>query len=224
MKCPVCQVSIEQARYEDVPIQVCPKCRGTLVEKARLHQIQRLRRYHWSEDELRQMSAHVVAADEDAKRRCPRCLMYMERVRVLWDSCVFHLDQCDACNVVWLDRGELELVQAGYEKDVDGRTPEDWARIERAAVADMTLKQNLDAEANAEAATAYSAARSMSQGPLGVAAFVAGRALRNVQQGMDEGSAPQRKSAFIRAGILLLVCVAILVLWHYLTAGRWWYW
>jgi len=223
MKCPVCEVQLEATSYEGVTVRLCPQCRGMLVEADRLRAIERRRERQWSEAELREITSRVAAAGEAARRRCPKCLMFMDRVNASWDTCAFHLDRCEPCKVVWLDAGELELVRARYEKEVDSRTPEDWARIERAAVAEMQLKEDLRAQTDSEVAAMQSAASAVGDGPVGVAAFVAWCALRDVQQGIDEESAARRKSAFIRAGILLLVCVAIFALWYYLTGGRYWW-
>jgi Zn-finger nucleic acid-binding protein len=224
MKCPVCEAQLQVAPYEGVTVHVCPQCRGTLVEADRLRAIERRRERQWSEAELQAVATRVASSDGATRRRCPRCLMFMDRIDASWDACAFHLDRCEACKVVWLDEGELDLVQAKYEKEVDSRTPEDWARIERVAVADMQLKENLRAEAEAEVAAVQSAAGAVGEGPVGVAAFVARCALRDVQQGIDEDSAARRKSAFIRAGILLLAALAIAALWYYLTGGRWYGW
>jgi Zn-finger nucleic acid-binding protein len=205
-----------------VTVHLCPQCRGTLVEADRLRAIERRRERQWSEAELQAVATRVASSDGAPHRRCPRCLMFMDRIDASWDACVFHLDRCEACKVIWLDPGELDLAQAKYEKEVDGRTPEDWARIERAAVADMQLKEGLREQADAEVATLRSAANAVGGGPVGLAAFMAMLAQRDVQHGIDEDDPVGRIRAFSRAAILALVSVAIFLLWYYLTGRRWW--
>ena len=217
MRCPVCEAQLKQTPYEGVPVHVCLECRGTLVEADRLHVIERRRQCRWSEAELREI-ASSVAADATARRRCPRCLMFMDRIDASWGMCTFHLDRCEPCKAVWLDAGELELVQAAYEKEVDGRTPEDWARIERLAVADLKLKERLrteDEEEGREIAEGALGANAFLEGPLAFAAFIARQAHRNIQDGLDEPSPPERQRLFFKAGIFILVGLLVYLLWYF---------
>ena len=224
MKCPVCEVQLKSTPYEGVTVHLCPQCRGTLVEADRLRAIERRRERQWSEAELQAVATRVASSDGAPHRRCPRCLMFMDRIDASWDACVFHLDRCEACKVIWLDPGELDLAQAKYEKEVDGRTPEDWARIERAAVAGMQLNEHLRVQADAEAATAHAAAYAFrSWRPAGFTAYLASLASHGVQGGLDAYSPAGLKGAFIKAGIILMLSAAIVLLWYHLTGGRWWH-
>ena len=94
----------------------------------------------WSAGERKSAASRALQSDQAETIRCPKCLGRMVKETVPLGEGAFRVDQCDACRLFWFDAGELELVQMLYEKEQDGRTPEDWDRLERAAVARMDLE------------------------------------------------------------------------------------
>jgi len=217
-KCPKCGVPLCGTEYEGVHVQVCPQCRGTLVEPPRLRAIQRVRRRQWSDDEQRRITACVMAGDTAGRLRCPKCLMYMEKVRASRGGATFHLDRCAPCDAMWLDRGELDLVQIQYEQEIDGRTPQDWDRIERAARAELRLKEELREATEAELASAQSLAAGLQSGPIGVAVVVAREAAESLQEGMEEEVPVRRRWLLTKALLLVLVAILFVLIWYYLGA------
>ena len=50
-----------------------------------------------------------------------RCRRRMEKLKTRW-TIGFSLDECDSCNLLWFDGGELALMQLQYE----GSDTLDW--------------------------------------------------------------------------------------------------
>lgn len=140
LRCPACEIPLCGMTYEGVTIQRCPDCGGCLVEDQRLRIIQDRRDRTWAAEDEGRLAAEVAASDRLGPVRCPRCLMPMKKTLAGKGEDVFHLDHCGPCGAVWLDRGELELLQVRWEKERDGRTEADWDRIERRASAEMGLR------------------------------------------------------------------------------------
>lgn len=138
--CPACNIPLCRVDYEDVTVHLCPDCRGALVEALRVGTIKRRRVRRWSAQERSAAASRALQSDRAETVRCPKCLVRMAKEAVRLGDGAFHVDRCDACRLVWFDAGELELVQILYEKEQDSRTPEDWDRLERAAVARMYLE------------------------------------------------------------------------------------
>ena len=138
--CPSCNIPLCRADYEDVTVHLCPDCRGALVEALRLGTIKRRRVRRWSAGERKSAASRALQSDQAETIRCPKCLGRMVKETVPLGEGALRVDRCDACRLFWFDAGELELVQMLYEKEQDGRTPEDWERLERAAVARMDLE------------------------------------------------------------------------------------
>ena len=213
-KCPKCGVPLCATAYEGVRVQVCPECRGTLVESPCLRAIERRRERHWTGDEQRRITARVMAGDAASPVRCPKCFMYMEKVRASRGGVTFHLDRCALCDAMWLDPGELDLVQIQYEQEIDGRTPEDWDRIERAARAELAFTEQSREQSEAEVASVYSVVGGVGYGPLGVAVAVAREAAESLQEGLGEEVPVRRRRLLTKALLLVLVAVLFVLLWY----------
>lgn len=225
LKCPACQVPLCLIEYEGQTVHVCPDCRGALVQEPRLERIKRRRERKWSTEEEGRVAGEVAAADKTAWVRCPRCFGFMEKLKVSGAGCAFHLDRCGACQLVWLDPGELELLQIQYEKEIDSRTPEDWKRIERMAVAQMEMKEQMEAE-NEEVAHvgADLASLPLRFGALGLAAAIAGWAARNAVAGMEDPSPVRRRWALIMAAVGISIVAVILLVVYYMGGPKWYLW
>ena len=226
LKCPKCQVPLCQIAYERQIVHVCPDCRGALVQEPRLERIKRRREQKWSAEEEDRIAGEVAAADKAGWVPCPRCLAYMEKLKVSGAGHTFHLDRCGACQLVWLDPGELELLQIQYEKEIDSRTPEDWNRIERAAVAQMEMKEQMKAE-NEEVAHVGADLASLPLqivGPLGLAAPIAGWAARKAVEGMEDPSPVRRRWALIAAAVGISIVAVILLVVYCMGGPKWYLW
>lgn len=53
---------------------------------------------------------------DEPMRLCPQCQAGMKKVNYAYDSNVF-VDRCDACNALWLDKGEIEQLAACHQID-----------------------------------------------------------------------------------------------------------
>jgi len=222
MKCPSCRVPLCRIEYEGVPIHICPDCQGSLVEDPRLDQVRKRRERVWSEQEVRRIAAEAGGHDTPGRVRCPMCLAWMEKVRAAWNDTAFHLDRCAKCKVTWLDKGELDLLQIQYEKEVADRTPEDWDRIERGAVAEMQLKTQL-AEEDYEELRSLNATLTNVElwGPPVIAAAVGLWASRNLVEALSEPHPQERRPQLVMAAIGVAVLIAMVLLCYWLG---WWFW
>jgi Zn-finger nucleic acid-binding protein len=218
LKCPKCHIPLCSLQYEGNLVHECPDGHGTLVEEPRLERIKKNRQRRWSADDGPRFEAEAMAADSSATIRCPRCLVAdMEKRRISDGDTVFHLDRCNDCGLVWLDRGELELLQIQYKKEIDSRTPEDWARIERTAVAEMRFKEAVIADTEAVEGTCNTfgnvlGSDSPGMGLLSVAVLAARISSECVQDGMGTRDPGRRVASFVSAFIFLAITIAILVL------------
>jgi Zn-finger nucleic acid-binding protein len=222
LKCPACHVLLCAVEYEGQIVHVCPDCRGALVQEPRLERIKRRREQKWSTEEEGRVAGEVAAADKAGWVPCPRCLVYMEKLKVSGVGHTFHLDRCGACQLVWLDPGELELIQIQYEKEIDSRTPEDWKRIERMGLAQLELNRQLEAEREQLARTDKTL-RSVTVdfASVNLAAIVAAWAVIKVMEGMEELSPVCRRRALIMAAAGIFIAIAIVLLSYYMTGGYW---
>jgi Zn-finger nucleic acid-binding protein len=219
LKCPKCHIPLCGLEYEGNHIYECSEGHGTLVEEPRLDRIKKIRQREWDADDGPRFEAEVLAADSTAKIRCPRCLVAdMEKRRIYAGNIAFHLDRCNDCGLVWLDRGELELLQIQYEKEVDGRTPADWARIEHSVVAEMRMKEAIAADTKSVEGTCntigYVLGSSASMGLLSVAVLAARASGACVQDGLETRDSGRRVASLVAAFIFLAITIAIVVFWY----------
>ncbi len=108
--CPTCGTELRRTTYESVPLFACERCRGHLICEARLDSIREERRY--DEAELRRQAVHESSAERQNPLQCPACCSQMDRQHVLD---VIEIDVCLACDRVWLDAGEIALLQLAHE-------------------------------------------------------------------------------------------------------------
>ena len=124
MHCTVCRDRLKVRVYEGTLVQECPGCEGMFVEHETLAKIARDELEPRSEDE-RLAAAETAAgrrfvgdASDVSARRCCRCNEYMLRYTYAFSSGVI-VDGC-ANHGIWLDRGEVERIEAWAEADRRG--------------------------------------------------------------------------------------------------------
>jgi Zn-finger nucleic acid-binding protein len=120
VRCPVCEVAMALAMMEGYQVHHCERCRGLLISRAWFAEIVRRRRA-WAE------SAPVtpIPPDKNALRRtitCPTCRRAMVVDRYYGPGNVV-IDGCPACDVVWLDFGELKQIVEAPGADRGTRDP-----------------------------------------------------------------------------------------------------
>ena len=126
MRCPVCRtVDLARQSYEGLNVHQCPECLGHLIPRLRADAIQR--RANLPLEELEQKV--LLDRGEDSKRmvRCPRCgggMRKQNKARPVR----FQIDYCRRCDVLWLDGGELELLQLHYESSLQAAETREMQR------------------------------------------------------------------------------------------------
>lgn len=120
-RCPLCSESLHRIGIDDrYQGHQCPNCQGLLLARPRFGEaVHSRRRYAGGPpDPLR-----TPDRDELHRRvRCPSCGKHMDTHP--YQDGVLVVDTCSACNLIWLDRGELaRAVNApGRDRGV-GHTP-----------------------------------------------------------------------------------------------------
>lgn len=116
-KCPRCTASLKTIDYDGVEIETCPVCEGEWLDAGELREIvQNVERRFDPEDvkHLNSLRKRIVQVKELAHERllCPKC--HGQKLRPFNYACGsgIILDKCPNCGGIWLDRGELEMVQA----------------------------------------------------------------------------------------------------------------
>jgi Zn-finger nucleic acid-binding protein len=133
LQCPACHIPLCRIEYENVPVHICPDCRGALVDMMRFRTITVRREKTWTDDQKRQIEAETSAQVPQGDK-CPKCLAPMKGTAVPMGGLSFRVDVCRPCELLWFDRGQLDLAQILYEKEQDSLTPEERLDIGGAAL------------------------------------------------------------------------------------------
>jgi Zn-finger nucleic acid-binding protein len=221
LKCPKCQVPLCQIAYEGSPIQVCPQCRGAVVDESDLARIREHRRLWWSEEQKNETIALAMEADSLARLSCPQCGLAMAKYRVQLTDSPFHVDCCKACRLLWFDSGELELIRMQYAKAARDQPSEDeQARLTKVALAEAAFKMEVYGRTMREEmrpAMAILAAAFPAEALAWAAGKVAQLAVKEVRQGLQDSPGSGRARAFVLAAIGLAVAVGLALLSYFLA-------
>lgn len=106
LKCPKCHVEMMRLTQLGVEIDVCPLCNGTWLDRGELRQMTRSR----GEQAVRVR----VLNKRPTQFSCPRCGRAL-REGVHHEQIDFLIDECDHCQGIWLDRGELPRLLVAHE-------------------------------------------------------------------------------------------------------------
>ena len=140
MNCPACDSNLERTQYEGLPVFRCAGCRGYLVASHRIDDINR--RQTKQQLELIQDASVAAGNDSRASLDCPRCRKTMNK-QPLKPSHEFCVDECQECEIIWFDAGELAIIQLEHDASpgatsaknmkqrVDEMTPEEIAEFEK---------------------------------------------------------------------------------------------
>jgi Zn-finger nucleic acid-binding protein len=111
--CPVCKTPLANASIESQELLYCTRCHGVLLEMEKfLPLLDVLREYrYWSR-------SSQAPRDFDAGRilPCPLCQHEMDE-HLYGGGGNVNVDSCEACGVLWLDRGELSRIVAAPDRD-----------------------------------------------------------------------------------------------------------
>ena len=124
--CPRCRVPLAEAFYEGVPVRVCGRCRGRLVDAASVDRIVARRELAFSEplvEKARRFREKVllnplkkqkIESDLGAAIACPSC-GYRMVARPYNYQYFVPVDKCLSCSKIWFDADELEVLQVLIE-------------------------------------------------------------------------------------------------------------
>ena len=221
IKCPLCHIPLCRIEYEQVPVYLCPDCRGSLVDKGGFATIERRRDKQWTDAEKSAIASEVAGGDAARAIACPQCSTPMAKVKLPGPKGPFLIELCKPCGLAWFDRGELEAAQIEYEKEQDAQGPQELAPETRAALAASAFAtQVYRDEANADLV----AVRFLGMAIIGPAAIpgqlllsaakAARWAVENFQEGVDEDGRAGR-GHLIRAAIGIALVAG-------LVAAAWW--
>ena len=125
MDCPLCRKALKPLAYEGCTVHACETCGGEFVAGEDLATIVRTRHERFPETIAEQARARTPEFGVFCEARalaCPACEHPMHTVNYSGDTGVC-VDRCSVCAGVWLDREELERIQALLEEWHD-RAPE----------------------------------------------------------------------------------------------------
>ncbi len=128
LPCPACRKPLSSALVDGLfPVHHCGNCRGLLIPRGKFIDIVRKRRA-WA---TTPPSAPVPIDPKDLQRevRCPVCSARMETHPYYGPGNVV-IDNCETCEIVWLDFGELrQIVDApGRDRGTRDIRPDDSAQ------------------------------------------------------------------------------------------------
>jgi len=107
LDCPVCRTGLQEGRIEGEPVQYCPHCRGFLATNPVFATIVRERRAKRPASE----SAYTYDPAELRRRiDCPKCRTRMDTHPFYGGGRVL-IDTCPDCELIWLDAGELTVIE-----------------------------------------------------------------------------------------------------------------
>jgi Zn-finger nucleic acid-binding protein len=118
LPCPLCQATLMQALLDDRSVvEHCQRCRGLLLARPTFAEAVALRRARASG-----AAAPPVPLDpRELERRinCPSCRARMD-IHPYYGPGNIVIDSCTACDLIWLDHGELQQITDAPGRDRGG--------------------------------------------------------------------------------------------------------
>ncbi|MEM7233081.1 MAG: zf-TFIIB domain-containing protein [Planctomycetota bacterium] len=111
-RCPNCGTNLKRAAYEGLPVDHCHGCHGILVFDKRLDTIKR--RPDTPQDVLQAQVDRSPPTASRRETRCPKCTKKMKTYS-RYDFFEVEHEYCHPCQLVWLDPGEIAMLQLLYE-------------------------------------------------------------------------------------------------------------
>ncbi|MHB8094964.1 MAG: M48 family metalloprotease [Candidatus Aminicenantales bacterium] len=127
-RCPRCRTPLAETFYEGVPVKECPKCRGKLLPGAMMGRILVRKETGFSEDLVRKAVAfrekflaqpvrtRKISETQPAEPLCCPDCGYSMKARPYSYSYFLPVDKCLACDKIWFDADELEILQILIEQ------------------------------------------------------------------------------------------------------------
>jgi len=112
-KCPVCDLELSSVEYEGYIVRRCGSCNGHLMRLNKMKFIERVN--HKTQEQLKSEASAEFSGSSTQRLRCPRCHAPMHKEAIDLPVLDLQYDICTGCSLVWLDGGELGLVQLAYQ-------------------------------------------------------------------------------------------------------------
>ena len=106
--CPVCHCPLQTAQIDGESVGYCDRCRGFLTATVIFGQIVNKRRAHHGPNE--QVLEPFDPTELKRVLRCPRCSHAMEAHPYFGGGNAV-VDTCERCQLIWLDAGELAIIE-----------------------------------------------------------------------------------------------------------------
>ena len=110
--CPHCNIPLTIVDYSGFTVLQCSQCRGHLVDVSRLDSIKRAT--HKSQADLKAEAIGEYQRETALPIKCPKCHLPMRKQPVRMPGLTLHMDVCRECALIWLDGGELALIQLDH--------------------------------------------------------------------------------------------------------------
>jgi len=114
-KCPICAAALSKGSLESFSLLYCERCRGMLIDMDDFQPLIAALRSH--RDAPAAFLAPRSAADADRTLNCPRCGAAMDDHPYGGGGNV-NVDTCEACDVIWLDGGELRKIASAADRQL----------------------------------------------------------------------------------------------------------
>ncbi|MCP4179383.1 MAG: hypothetical protein GY756_16615 [bacterium] len=119
MKCQRCDVEFKQREIQGIKVEYCPVCGGVFLHHGELGKIT-----HKTAGDIEYASIENLDSKKLFGLNCPLC-KDEELIKINFVSYSdIYLGYCQKCKGIWLDKGELELINKEIDKlNMD---PENW--------------------------------------------------------------------------------------------------
>jgi len=124
--CPHCRISLHKNFYEGVSVEICPRCNGKFVEAGVMPRIITRKEAPFTDAQIekaRDFRKHFLSDPFKGQRLSPRyrklsCPDCGQRLlpRPYNYQYIIPVDKCLACDKIWFDADELEILQILIEK------------------------------------------------------------------------------------------------------------
>jgi Zn-finger nucleic acid-binding protein len=120
-QCPRCTAELVTVDYEGVEIETCPACQGEWLDADELRQVVQRAEGRFDPQEIAELNAARVEMfrmkpTDTHRMLCPKCPgVKLSAFNYAATSGII-LDKCPECGGIWLDHGEIEMVQALLEE------------------------------------------------------------------------------------------------------------
>ncbi|HQF63920.1 MAG TPA: zf-TFIIB domain-containing protein [Anaerolineaceae bacterium] len=129
--CPICKTTALKSAYleNDLPVLTCSSCGGMwLRANEYAHWLKSQTPGVFDESKVAEASQRLHVSESDHAATCPDCGHFLRRYRVS-ARVDFHLDRCNNCNGVWLDKNEWEALKAAdLHDEINKILTQPWQR------------------------------------------------------------------------------------------------